>query len=209
MKIAKGIFAVYKPAGITSHDMVNRIRRLTGERRVGHAGTLDPLARGILVIGVGREATKRLKDIEAKEKEYLAVIKLGTKSSTDDDEGEKEIITGRIPIRSEIDKVLDEFKGEISQVPPVYSAIKVAGRAAYRYARAGKPIVLASRRVLVKEIKLISYKWPLLKLKVVTGPGVYIRSLARDIGEKLEVGAYLADLERTRIGEFNKNTTVI
>ena len=197
------IFAFYKPKGITSHDAVNLVRRKTGERRVGHAGTLDPLASGVLVIGVGREATRRLGEIEKQEKEYEALLRLGISSTTDDEEGEKKENTVKeIPQLEKIEGILKDFEGEISQVPPIYSAIKIKGKAAYKYAREGKKVELKPRRVLIKEIKILEYKWPFLKLRVVTGPGVYVRSLARDLGEKLGTGGYLADLLRTRVGEY-------
>jgi len=202
---SKGIIAVYKPVGMTSHDVVNVIRRMTGERRVGHAGTLDPLASGVLVVGIGREATRKLGEVVKKEKEYLATVRLGAFSTTDDEEGEKtEIAVSQKPSRRDVKKLLAGFVGIISQVPPRFSALKLGGKAAYKLARAGKEVSLAARKVEIKEIEFVSYRFPLIKLRVVTGPGVYIRSLARDIGEKLETGGYLAALERTRVGDFKK-----
>lgn len=201
-----GIFAVYKPKGPTSHDIINLIRKKTGIKKVGHAGTLDPLARGVLVIGVGREATKNLNQIVRKEKEYLAEIKLGQYSATDDEEGEKtKIIINHQPKRSEIIKALKLFQGQIKQTPPIFSAVKIKGQAAYRSARRGQVIKLKPRLVEIKSIRLISYSWPKLKLRVITGPGVYIRSLARDLGGSLGVGGYLSDLERIRVGDFSKD----
>lgn len=213
----KNIFSIYKPKGPTSHDIINKVRRATGVKKVGHAGTLDPLASGVLVIGVGREATKRLGDVVKKEKEYIASIKLGVTSTTDDEEGEKKAPTpeGRgpdspgdvgeikeIPSLENVKKVLNEFEGLIKQIPPIYSAIKIKGKPAHRRVRQGEDIKLEAREVEIKKIEIVGYKWPILELKVVTGPGTYIRALARDIGEKLGVGGYLADLERTRVGEF-------
>jgi len=218
----ENIFAVYKPKGMTSHDVVDLLRRKLGERRIGHAGTLDPLARGVLVVGVGRSATKILASVVAKDKEYIAVIRLGMESTTDDEEGEKTIViksqnsklNDQILPRSgillreisakRIQDMLREFIGVIMQVPPVYSAVKVRGKEAYKRTRKGESVQLAPRRVLVKDIEIIKYRWPLLTLCIVTGPGVYIRSLARDIGQKLGCGGYLTDLERTRVGEFTK-----
>lgn len=197
------IFAFYKPKGITSHDAINLIRKETGERKVGHAGTLDPLARGVLVVAIGREATQKLGLIEKQEKEYVAVVRLGMSSTTDDEEGEKkENVAEEIPKLERINTALGLFLGEISQIPPIYSAIKIKGKAAYKYAREGKSIELKPRKVFIKEIKVLEYAWPFLKLRMVTGPGVYVRSLARDLGEKLGTGGYLADLERTRVGEY-------
>jgi tRNA pseudouridine55 synthase len=204
------IFAVNKPKGITSFDVVYKIRKKTGVKRVGHGGTLDPLATGVLVIAVGREATKQLDQYVKGEKEYIATIKLGFTSTTDDDEGEKEEInTEHIPSTEEVESILKTFIGNIQQIPPIYSAIKINGKRAYKIARKNEKAKgtvetpkMEPREVIIKDIQLLSYDYPTLKLKVTTGPGVYIRSLARDIGEKLKTGAYLTDLERTRVGEF-------
>lgn len=198
------IFAVYKPKGITSAAVVEIIKRKTKEK-VGHAGTLDPLAKGVLVVGVGRSATKNLNEELKKEKEYVALIKLGEFSSTDDEEGEKnKVEIKKKPSKKEILSVLKKFTGKFWQKPPLFSAIKIKGKEAYKYARAGKKISLLERLVEAKEIDLIYYRWPYLKIKIVCGPGFYIRSLARDIGETLETGAYLKDLERIRVGDFKK-----
>jgi len=199
----EGIFAVYKPKGPTSHDVIERLRKETGIKKIGHAGTLDPLASGVLVVGVGREATKRLATIVKKEKEYLAVIKLGETSTTDDEEGQKkESPISKKPNYKEVERVVQKFEGKILQTPPAYSAVKIKGKEAYKLARRGQKPNLGPRPVEIKEIKILKYQWPYLKLKVTTGPGVYIRSLARDIGRELETGAYLAELERTRVGDF-------
>ena len=204
------IFAVYKPKGPTSHDIVDEIRKLTGEQRVGHAGTLDPLASGVLVIGVGREATKNLKEVVVAEKEYIAKIRLGRTSTTDDAEGEKkEINVKNYPSREEIAQTLkNNFEGKIHQTPPVFSAVKINGREAYKLARRGMDVSLKPRTVEIKSISLVRYQWPFLELRAVTGPGVYIRSLARDLGRALKTGGYLADLERVRVGQFRKEDTV-
>lgn len=204
------LFAVYKPKGPTSYDIIRQIKKIIGKKeKIGHAGTLDPLASGVLVIAIGRESTKKISETVRKEKEYIAKIKLGETSVTDDEEGEKTIRQfSNKPIRKDVEKILPEFIGEIMQVPPVYSAIKVKGDEAYKLARRGKEVKLESRKALVKEIEIRSYEWPYLILRVVTGPGVYIRSLARDIGEKLGAGGYLADLERTRVGDFTKEEAI-
>ena len=203
------IFAVWKPKGPTSHDVVNEVRRAFGERRVGHAGTLDPLAEGVLVLGVGREATRKLGSIVKKEKEYVAKIKLGKESSTDDEEGEKTAFKNAVPpLPGEIKKVLESFIGETDQVPPVYSAVKVRGEPAHRRIRRGETVEMKSRRVKIAEIELLKYDWPYLIVRVVTGPGVYIRAVARDIGRRLGVGGFLSSLTRTRVGEFTKEKTI-
>lgn len=203
------IFAVYKPKGPTSNDIVQIIKKASGQK-VGHAGTLDPLASGVLVIGIGQEGTKKLKEIVAQEKEYLAKIRLGMTSETDDDEGKKIYgnLTSIIPNSMDIENVLKNFTGLIKQTPPLYSAIKIKGKEAYKYARQGKKIELKPREVEIYDIQVLNYNWPFLEIRVICGPGVYIRSLARDIGEKLGVGAYLADLERVRVGNFTKENSV-
>jgi tRNA pseudouridine55 synthase len=180
------------------------LKQRLGERRVGHAGTLDPLARGVLVVGIGRSATRMLSTYVAKEKEYIAVIKLGMTSTTDDEEGDKQQMTNyQIPDVKRIKNVLREFIGEIMQVPPRYSAVKIKGKEAYKRARKGEIVHLTPRRVFVKDIEIRKYHWPFLTLRVVTGPGVYIRALARDLGKILGCGAYLSDLERVRVGDFD------
>lgn len=200
-----GIFAIYKPVGPTSHDIVNQLRKITGERRIGHAGTLDPLASGVLVVAIGREFTKKLSEIVKKEKEYLAKIKFGEYSTTDDQEGEKTKVDFLIkPTLKIIQSTIVQFIGKIEQIPPQYSAIKIKGKTAYSLARIGEKIELKSRLIEIKNIEIIKYSWPYLELKVVCGSGVYIRSLARDLGEKLNVGGYLYSLERTRVGQFTK-----
>ena len=201
----KTIFAIYKLKGPTSFDVVAQVRKITGVKKVGHAGTLDPLASGVLVIAVGREATKQLSEIVGQEKEYIADIRLGLTSTTDDEEGSKQEIKKlkKSEIKEEdIKGVLKKFVGEIDQMPPKYSAIKVNGRRAYKSARKGEVVELKPRKVEIKEIEILDYKYPDLKLRVITGKGVYIRSLARDLGVVLGVGGYLADLERIRVGEF-------
>lgn len=215
--VLKGIYGVYKPKGPTSHDIIDRLRKMTGEQRIGHAGTLDPLASGVLVVGIGREATRRLGEVVKKEKEYIADIFLGVESVTDDAEGLTSSSTsGREKMREiekrekkeieieKIEKVANKFKGLIQQAPPIYSAIKVKGEKAYEAARQGKALALKPREVEIKDIQILKYEWPHLMLKVITGPGVYIRALARDIGRELKVGGYLFDLERTRVGQFTK-----
>jgi tRNA pseudouridine55 synthase len=199
----KGTIAVYKPKGISSFGMIRKLRQMTGVKKIGHAGTLDPLASGVLVVGIGREATRELHNSVQAGKEYLANIRLGIESTTDDEEGEKtEVNTEKIPSLEDIERVIPKFEGKIMQAPPAFSAVKIKGERAYKLAREGKDVVMNKRRVEVKKIELLKYKWPFLDLRIETGPGVYIRSLARDIGRELGVGGYLVGLERTRVGEF-------
>lgn len=197
------IFAVYKPVGMTSHDVVNTVRGITKIKRVGHGGTLDPLAEGVLVIAVGRENTKLLDQYVKGDKEYIATLKLGFTSETDDAEGPiHEMSTKIAPNLPQIQDCIKKFTGEILQTPPQYSAIKMNGKEAYKRIRKGEDFKMESRSVFIKNIEMVSYKYPLLEIKVECGTGVYIRSLARDIGEVLETGAYLTKLVRTRVGEF-------
>ncbi len=206
------IFAVNKPKGPTSNQVLNKIRKIASTKKVGHAGTLDPLAEGVLVVAVGREATKQLNSIVKKEKEYIADVRLGETSTTDDNEGIKSKVypasLRKDGVKShkvkslEVKKVLPQFIGKIEQVPPIYSAIKIKGQEAYKRARKGESIEMKSREVEIKEIEILKYKWPNLQIRVVCGAGTYIRSLARDIGSELGVGGYLAGLIRTRVGEF-------
>ena len=209
-KIDEGMIAVWKPSGMSSHDVINRVRRASGIRTVGHAGTLDPLARGVLVIGVGRTATRGLAAEVQKEKEYVTTVRLGVTSSTDDEEGEKtphEVAD--IPSREAVELAVQKFVGEIMQVPPIYSALKIKGKPAYAYAREGKELEMKARPVTVKVMEVLSYDYPDIRVHAVTGAGVYIRSLARDIGAALGTGAYMADLERTRVGEFTKEKCIV
>lgn len=193
--------AIDKPVGPTSHDVVNRVRKITGVARVGHAGTLDPLASGVLVIAIGRDATRTLSDIVQKEKEYLTTVMLGATSATDDEEGPKvSVDVQKVPKQEDIESAVKSFIGDIQQRPPTFSAIKVHGKAAYKHARKGEMVALGLRQVHIENITILSHVWPKLTLRVVTGPGVYIRSLARDIGEKLGVGGYVHALKRTRVG---------
>ena len=207
----KELIAVDKPKGPSSNQFLGQIRRLLNTKKIGHAGTLDPLASGVLVIGIGREATKQLPVAVEGEKEYIAEIRLGVNSSTDDEEGIKTIIceTTNIEInRSDIEKILTKFIGQIWQEPPIYSAIKIKGTPAYKLAREGKIKKLASRQVEIKKIEILDYLCPVLKLKVICAKGVYIRSLAKDIGKELGTGAYLSNLQRTRVGKFTLNNSL-
>lgn len=201
----RGITAIYKPKGPTSHQMINRLRHHTGVKKIGHAGTLDPLAEGVLVIAIGRKFTKQLHSWVDKEKEYEATIKLGQTSITDDAEGIQTSATIQEffdPGIERIKEMLPTFTGQIWQIPPVYSAVKVNGKEAYKRARRGEKITLTARLRTVKEIEVLAYRWPLLNLRIVTKSGVYIRSLARDLGKQLHTGGYLANLVRTRVGQY-------
>ncbi|MDP3771408.1 MAG: tRNA pseudouridine(55) synthase TruB [bacterium] len=203
------IVAIWKSKGPTSHDVVDAVRRITGERRVGHAGTLDPMAEGVLVVGIGREATRQLASEVAKEKEYVASVCLGATSTTDDAEGViTETQNAERKMQNDIEDALKRFIGHIQQVPPMYSAVKIKGTPAHRRMRRGEEVHLTPRVVDITLIDLLRYEWPQLELRVVCGPGTYIRALARDIGERLGVGGYLTALTRTRVGTHTEATAL-
>lgn len=195
---------INKPKGITSHDVVQRVREITGERRIGHAGTLDPNATGLLIIGVGRDATKNLWRIAKNQKTYVAEICLGEERDTDDVEGEVISTSPSIsPDIKNIEKTLRAFVGEQKQVPPAFSAIKIKGEKAYEMARKGQEVKLRPRKVVIHSIKVLNYEYLSLKIETEVSSGTYIRALARDIGRKLGCGAYLKNLQRTRVGKFD------
>jgi tRNA pseudouridine55 synthase len=204
--IGSGIVVVDKPAGITSHDVVGRIRRLAGTRRVGHAGTLDPMATGVLVIGVDR-ATRLLGHLALTTKAYDATIRLGVSTVTDDGEGE---VTSSYPTQAVTDEDIEAgiraLTGDIEQVPSAVSAVKVAGRRSYARVRAGESVTLAPRPVTVHRFDLRSARRAGdvidLDVSVVCAAGTYIRSLARDLGAGLGVGGHLTRLRRTRAGRY-------
>ncbi len=198
------IVGINKPIGPTSHDIIYQVRRITHIKRVGHAGTLDPAASGVLVVAIGRESTKQLGLITNHDKEYVATVTLGATSTTDDGEGIiTEVQSTKYEVRrEEVGNVLKQFVGTIKQVPPIYSAIKMGGRKAYELARRGTEIVMEPREVVIYSIEVESYTYPKLIIKVHCGKGVYIRSLARDIGNALGVGGYMSALTRTRVGDF-------
>jgi len=201
----EGIYAIYKPVGMTSHDVIHKLRQATHIQRIGHAGTLDPRAEGVLVVAIGRQYTKQLTQLILKDKEYFADVTFGAFSSTDDSEGEKNIMkVEKIPSISKVSKCLLSFKGEIYLRPPAFSAIKIQGKRAYAIARKGKPVKLDKRKSQIFEIELIRYLWPHLRFRVVTGSGVYVRSIAHALGEALGCGGYVEKLERTRVGAFTK-----
>lgn len=203
---ADGLVIVDKPAGMTSHDVVARIRRLAGTRRVGHAGTLDPMATGVLVTGIGK-ATRLLGHLSLSEKEYLATIRLGQATDTDDADGD---VVAQASTAGVTDAALaaaaQALTGEIQQVPPGFSAIKVGGQRAYRMARAGHAPELAARTVTVRELSILGVRRlgdvTDADVSVTCSSGTYIRSLARDLGASLGVGGHLTVLRRTRVGPY-------
>jgi tRNA pseudouridine55 synthase len=201
-----GILVVDKPIGPTSHDVVALVRRLTGVRRVGHGGTLDPFARGVLPIFIGA-ATRVVEYHLGDAKSYRATVVFGARSTTDDLEGELTPTEGLVPDRAAVEAAIGAFRGVIRQRPPAFSAVKVAGRRAYRAARAGEPIELPERTVTIERLDLTEWDEsdagrPAAVLEVDCSAGTYVRSLARDLGEHLGSGAYLGALVRTSSGPF-------
>lgn len=198
------IFAVNKPQGLTSHDVVASIRRWTGVKRVGHGGTLDPLAGGVLVIGVGAEGTRALGDYQrGQDKVYAATIRLGATSATDDGEGPLTPTPGVVPSMEDgVRRALESFVGEREQLPPQFSAVKIGGVPAYRRMRRGEVVVIPPRQVKISAIQLLEYGWPDVRIRLTCGSGVYVRSVARDLGEMLETGGYLLWLCREQVGSL-------
>lgn len=193
----------------TSFDLVSKVRnalyRKTGVKKlkVGHAGTLDPLATGLMILCTGK-ATKQIEALQLQEKEYLATLKLGATTPSfdmetkEDSRNEYSHVTENLVL-----SVLKKFEGETEQVPPIFSAVKVKGKRAFEYARKGESLKLQPKKIVISEIELVSLQLPTIAIKVVCSKGTYIRSLARDIGAELKCGAYLTGLQRTRIGDFS------
>ena len=198
-----GVLLIDKPLGISSHDVVNRVRRKLGTRRVGHAGTLDPLATGLLVVAVG-SATRFLQYLPLEPKGYIAKIQFGAATSTYDREGEV-TMSGPVPsdLSGALEAVLPSFRGLIDQVPPSYSAIKVNGQPLYRLARAGIEVTPETRRVHISEIEILEMGETEITAKIVCSGGTYIRSMAHDIGQALGCGAHLSGLIRDQVGRFH------
>lgn len=197
-----GVLNIDKPQGLTSHDVVDEVRKLAGTQQVGHTGTLDPMATGVLVLCIGR-GTKIAQYMVGLDKEYEAEMMLGVATSTYDATGEKYVVEGAtIPSRDTIEAALQKFAGEILQIPPLYSAVKVKGKRLYEYARQGLNVNLKGRKVKIHFIKLLSYMPPRARFVASVGSGTYIRSLCHDIGQALGCGAHLTALRRTRVGCF-------
>lgn len=197
-----GVLNLNKPPGMTSRDVVDRISRPLRGVKVGHAGTLDPLASGVLVLCLGA-ATRLIEYVQRMPKTYRTVVRLGARSDTLDADGQVEAVEGPpIPTEAEVRTALAAQVGTIEQVPPQYSALKVGGRRAYDLAREGTSVELAARPVRIDRVELLAYEWPRLELEVDCGGGTYIRSIARDVGEALGCGGLVEVLTRTRIGAF-------
>ena len=207
-----GLVVVDKPSGATSHQVVARLRRLLGTKKIGHAGTLDPMATGVLILGVNR-ATRMLGHLALHDKRYLATVRLGERSSTDDADGE---VTPGAPAAEitevQLEAALAPMRGRISQVPSSVSAIKVGGERAYKLAREGRSVALAPREVEVSRLDIVGVRPGTrtldVDLDVECSSGTYIRAIARDLGEALGVGGHLTSLRRTRIGAYDLTQAV-
>lgn len=192
----------------TSFDLVQRVRNTLCRKmgikkmKVGHAGTLDPLATGLMILCTGK-ATKKIEELQKGEKEYLATIELGATTPSFDLETDVDNRFDYSHVNKElVSNTLKKFQGEIEQIPPVFSAVKVKGKRAFEYARNGEELKLQPKQIVIEEIEIISLQLPVLEIRVVCGKGTYIRSLARDIGEELKCGAHLTNLRRTKIGNY-------
>jgi tRNA pseudouridine55 synthase len=217
----QGLLLVDKPAGWTSFDVVNYVRRIVagveGKKpkhcKVGHTGTLDPFATGLLVLLIGKEYTRRAGELSKLDKSYEALAELGRVSTTGDTEGELSVYSDQIvdpaspfttaPTTPDVEAALQQFAGEISQVPPAYSAIKVNGVRAYKLARDGKEVVIEARKTTIHSIELINYIYPDVAFRTSVSSGTYIRTLVEDFGAALGTGAYTAELRRTSVGKYS------
>lgn len=196
-----GVLNVNKPAGWTSHDVVAHLRRVLGISKIGHAGTLDPMATGVLPILIGK-GTKIAQYLVEWDKEYRAVLRLGEKTDTQDATGSVVWRSSADVTEQDIHSVVGEFRGTIEQVPPMYSAVKVGGRPLYKAARKGRQVARASRAVTIYELEVLGIRGRDVDLRIVCSKGTYVRTLCEDIGERLKIGGHLRQLVRTRVGSY-------
>lgn len=203
-----GFLNVYKPVGMTSHDVVSKLRKLTNIKQIGHTGTLDPFAEGVLPVCIGK-ATRLIEFLED-DKEYLATVQFGVSTTTYDREGEVIYTSDKKLVSEDVKNALKAFEGEISQLPPIYSAIKVKGKKLYEYARSGQEVEIKPRKVMIENIELKSFDEKLQQAEILIkcSKGTYIRSIANDLGQKLECGAHLIKLVRTQAGRFRIENSV-
>ena len=209
MAMEEELLLIDKPAGMTSFGVVARVRRLLSQRaggkvKVGHTGTLDPFATGLMILLVGK-GTKRSNEFLKLDKVYEAEIVLGATSTTGDPEGEITETTNHTDeiAKIELEAALAQFTGEIQQVPPAFSAIKINGQRAYKLARKGEEVIMPARTVTVYGLELIEYSYPVVRIRTHVSSGTYIRTLAEDIGQTLGVGAYCRELRRTKVGDYS------
>jgi tRNA pseudouridine55 synthase len=202
-----GILLIDKPAEMTSFGVVARVRRVLSQQqgkkvKVGHTGTLDPFATGLMIIVVGKEC-KNAGTYSKLDKVYEAAIQLGATSTTGDPEGELTQVSDIVPTHDEVLAAFTTFTGEITQTPPIYSAIKIDGQRAYKLAREGKAVEMPSRQITIHSLELVEYAYPLLKIRTHVSSGTYIRTLAQDIGTHVGTGAYCTQLRRTKIADWD------
>lgn len=198
-----GLIVVDKPVGLSSMGVVRRVRRASGGAKTGHAGTLDPLATGVVICCLGK-ATKCVEKLMGQPKAYDTTVDLSAFTNTDDLEGERqEVEVPDPPTREQVEAVVGQFIGEIQQTPPAYSAIHINGQRAYKLARRGEVVDMPVKTVRIDAIDILDYAWPMLTLSIACGRGTYIRSLGRDIGKQLNTGGHLAALRRTAVGGYN------
>lgn len=204
-----GVLNINKAPGCTSRDVVNTVQRLIRPEKCGHAGTLDPMATGVLLVCVG-PATRLTTLVQESSKTYVAEFTLGMTSDTDDSTGTilKSADLAECPPSSTIDAVLQQMTGTLLQTPPAYSAVHVNGQRAYKLARSGETVDLAARPVQIHAMRLMSYDWPRLEVEIDCGSGTYVRSIARDLGQQLGCGGLMSRLERTRIGSFDVRSAI-
>jgi tRNA pseudouridine55 synthase len=203
-----GLLNIHKPAGLTSRDVVNRVERLVRPARAGHAGTLDPIATGVLVVCIGG-ATRLIERVQQMPKSYAATFELGITSPTEDIEGEvTPLEAAPIPSLEDLRAAARELTGEIDQRPPAFSALKVEGRRAYSLARAGAAVELKPRRISVHRFEIVDYHYPHVRTQIDCGSGTYIRSLGRDLAERVGTSAVMTELVRTAIGSFRLDDAV-
>ena len=197
-----GFLNIYKPQGKTSHDVIAILRRITGVKQIGHTGTLDPFAEGVLPVCIGKAA--RLIEYLNDDKAYIAFVKFGMSTTTYDIEGEGVNFSDKSVDINDIEKALNQFKGEIEQMPPIYSAIKVKGKKLYEYARKGESVEIKPRKVNIKKLKVLNYDMDerVLELYIECSKGTYIRSIANDLGENLKIYGHLIKLIRVKAGSF-------
>lgn len=203
-----GFLNIYKPKGMTSFDVVARLRRVTKIKQIGHTGTLDPFAVGVLPICIGK-ATRLIEYLDD-DKEYLATVQFGKDTDTYDLDGTVTKTYNQKITQADLISILDDFRGEIEQLPPIYSAIKVNGKKLYEYARKGEEVEIKPRKVFISKLELENFDFEKQEAKIIVGcsKGTYIRSIAYDIGQKLNCGGYLTALERTKAGLFNREHSI-
>lgn len=212
----QGILLIDKPKTWTSFDAVNYVRKFVAEHagtkpkntKVGHTGTLDPLATGLLILVVGKEYTKRAGEFSKLDKTYEVTMKLGETSTTGDEEGDKTPVSDTVPTEKAVLEALEAFTGEVMQVPPQFSAMKINGQRAYKLARAGTTVELEARAVTIHSTEFVSYDYPYVKFTSHVSSGTYIRSLVEDLGKELQTGAYMSDLRRTLVGTFSIDNSI-